>query len=144
MYVPLSNRGEYDYIFGKPASSLTMGSLVEYITRGGTMMTHYGDAFNEYVALQLKTKTSFHVAKLEAVFWKDGKKWSGGQKKRGDEIKVDMYKSMYDAFAPWRDGVFMYLCMEKLSIWERAFGYAYDSNADFEIDFGRRTLPPRS
>jgi spore photoproduct lyase len=61
-----------------------------------------------------------------------------------DDVKVQMYRTMYEALAPWRDGVFMYLCMEKRSIWERAFGYAYDSNADFEIDLGRRALPPRS
>jgi spore photoproduct lyase len=62
----------------------------------------------------------------------------------GDDLKIEMYKTMYDAFTPWRGGVFMYLCMEKRSIWERVFGYAYHSNADFEIDFGHRTLPPRS
>jgi len=60
-----------------------------------------------------------------------------------DDIKVDMYKKLYSAFAPWRDRVFMYLCMEKRSIWEGAFGYAYDSNADFEFDFGQRTVPRR-
>lgn len=61
-----------------------------------------------------------------------------------DEVKVDMYKTMYRTFAPWRGRVFMYLCMEKRSIWERAFGYAYESNDDFERDFGRRTAPRRS
>jgi spore photoproduct lyase len=58
-----------------------------------------------------------------------------------DDIKVEMYKRMYGAFAPWRDRVFTYLCMEKRSIWERAFGYAYDSNDEFEAEFGRRTMP---
>jgi spore photoproduct lyase len=62
----------------------------------------------------------------------------------GDDIKVEMFRTMYEAFSPWRDRVFMYLCMEKQSIWERSFGYAYRSNTDFEIDFGRRTLPPGS
>jgi spore photoproduct lyase len=57
---------------------------------------------------------------------------------------VEMFRTMYEAFSPWRDRVFMYLCMEKQSIWERSFGYAYRSNTDFEIDFGRRTLPPGS
>jgi spore photoproduct lyase len=61
----------------------------------------------------------------------------------GDDLKVRMFKTMYDAFEPWRDRVFFYLCMEKRSIWERAFGYVYDSNLDFEVDFGRKTLFPR-
>jgi spore photoproduct lyase len=60
-----------------------------------------------------------------------------------DDIKVQLYKKIYSAFAPWKDDVFMYLCMEKRSIWERTFGYAYDTNAEFESDFGRRTMPRR-
>jgi len=47
---------------------------------------------------------------------------------------------MYTAFEPWRDKVFMYLCMERAAIWEQAFGYVYDSNEEFERDFGLKTL----
>jgi spore photoproduct lyase len=57
-----------------------------------------------------------------------------------DDIKINMFRAMYHAFAPWRDRVFMYLCMEKRSIWERSFGYVYESNEEFEAEFGRRTL----
>jgi len=61
-----------------------------------------------------------------------------------DDIKVEMFTTMYEAFEPWRRDVFLYLCMEKRSIWERSFGYVYESNNDFEIDFGQRTLRRRS
>ncbi|MEK7730192.1 MAG: spore photoproduct lyase family protein [candidate division KSB1 bacterium] len=57
-----------------------------------------------------------------------------------DEIKIDLFKTMHEAFAPWRERVFMYLCMEKAAIWEKTFGYAYRSNEEFEEDFGRQTM----
>jgi spore photoproduct lyase len=60
-----------------------------------------------------------------------------------DDVKVEMFSAMFDTFSPWRDEVFLYLCMEKRSIWERAFGYAYDTNELFEVEFGRRTRAPR-
>lgn len=56
-----------------------------------------------------------------------------------DAIKIRMFQTMYQAFKPWRDEVFMYLCMEKAAIWESAFGYVYGSNEEFEQDFGRKT-----
>jgi spore photoproduct lyase len=57
-----------------------------------------------------------------------------------DDIKIKMFKTMYETFAPWRDRVFMYLCMEKAAIWENAFGYVYRNNDEFEKDFGRKTM----
>ncbi len=57
-----------------------------------------------------------------------------------DEIKIRMFKTMYDAFAPWHDAVFFYLCMEKAAIWEAVFGSAYETNEIFERDFGRKTM----
>ncbi|MDZ7291417.1 MAG: hypothetical protein ONB44_07760 [candidate division KSB1 bacterium] len=56
-----------------------------------------------------------------------------------DEIKIKLFKTMYEAFAPWRGQVFMYLCMEKASIWENSFGYVYRNNEEFERDFGHKT-----
>jgi hypothetical protein len=47
---------------------------------------------------------------------------------------------MYETFSPWRERVFMYLCMEKAAIWENAFGYVYRSNEEFERDFGLKTM----
>lgn len=57
-----------------------------------------------------------------------------------DHIKINLFKTMYQAFEPWREKVFMYLCMEKASLWEDSFGYVYESNEKFEQDFGRKTM----
>ena len=48
-----------------------------------------------------------------------------------DELKVRMFRTMYRAFAPWHGRVFMYLCMEKATIWDQAFGWRYASNDEF-------------
>ncbi len=57
-----------------------------------------------------------------------------------DEIKVSMFRRMYEAFEPWQGRVFMYLCMEKAAIWEQAFGFVYEDNEEFERDFGAKTM----
>lgn len=58
-----------------------------------------------------------------------------------DDIKVKMFRAMNEALSPWRAGVFMYLCMEKTEIWERALGRTYPDNDTFERDFARHTAP---
>ena len=58
-----------------------------------------------------------------------------------DEIKVTLYKLLYEVFLPWHGEVFFYLCMEKPSIWKGVFGFTYDSNETFEREFGRSTMP---
>jgi spore photoproduct lyase len=57
-----------------------------------------------------------------------------------DDVKVEMFRAMYEAFSRWHDEVFIYLCMEKAEIWERTFGRVYSDNEAFERDFGRRTM----
>ena len=57
-----------------------------------------------------------------------------------DHIKIEMFKQMIDAFKPWKESVFFYLCMEKASIWEASLKYVYKSNDDFERDYGRQTM----
>ena len=61
-----------------------------------------------------------------------------------DDLKVRMFRAMYRALAPWHGRVFLYLCMEKAEIWDRAFGWRFASNDDFERAFGAATLgwPP--
>ena len=54
-----------------------------------------------------------------------------------DAVKVEMFQTMHEALAPWHEDVFMYLCMEKAQIWERALGRSYASNDEFELDFAR-------
>jgi spore photoproduct lyase len=58
-----------------------------------------------------------------------------------DDDKVRMFSAMNEWLAPWRQRVFIYLCMEKAEIWQRSFGHVYDSNEEFEADFGRRVMP---
>jgi len=57
-----------------------------------------------------------------------------------DDIKNMMFSKMYETFKPWLDKVFIYLCMEKAEIWKNSFGYVYNSNEEFEIDFGKKTM----
>ncbi len=54
-----------------------------------------------------------------------------------DHIKIEMFRTMFQAFAPWHEQVFFYLCMEKAEIWEEVFGWAYPTNEEFEEEFGR-------
>lgn len=49
-----------------------------------------------------------------------------------DAIKIEMFKTMHQAFAPWHQKVFFYLCMEKAEIWRQSFGYVYPKNERFE------------
>jgi len=57
-----------------------------------------------------------------------------------DNIKIQMYKTIYTAFQPWQDKVYMYLCMEKPAIWQKVFGYRYSNNRAFEQDFAQKTI----
>jgi spore photoproduct lyase len=57
-----------------------------------------------------------------------------------DEIKIAMFRKIYQAFEHWQGRVFMYLCMEKASIWENALGYVYETNEEFEQDFCAKTM----
>ncbi|MCY4484231.1 MAG: radical SAM protein [Spirochaetaceae bacterium] len=61
-----------------------------------------------------------------------------------DDLKVAMFSTMYRVLAPWRERVFMYLCMEKPAIWNRAFGWRFGSNEEFEQAFAAGTLYRKS
>ena len=52
------------------------------------------------------------------------------------DLKREMFGHMYRAFEPWHGRVFMYLCMEEAAFWHSTFGCCYDSNEEFEADFG--------
>lgn len=60
-----------------------------------------------------------------------------GKQTYPDEIKIKMFKAMDEALRPWREKVFIFLCMEKAAIWEAAFGYVYENNEEFESAFGQ-------
>ncbi len=48
------------------------------------------------------------------------------------ELKRVFFKHIYDAFSPWHDKTFFYLCMEDSSLWKDVFGYGYEDNETFE------------
>jgi len=51
-----------------------------------------------------------------------------------DEIKIEKFSTMYQAFKEWHNKVFFYLCMEKASLWEKSLGFVYPDNNTFEKD----------
>lgn len=48
------------------------------------------------------------------------------------ETKEKLFRTAYEAFTPWHNNVFFYLCMEDASLWEPVFGMDYESNDAFE------------
>lgn len=46
--------------------------------------------------------------------------------------KAQMFRALYEAFAPWHEAVFFYMCMEDASLWQKVFGFEYPSNDAFE------------
>ena len=61
-----------------------------------------------------------------------------------DDLKLDMFRSVYHGLRGWHGKVFMYLCMEKPEIWERLWGRRYRSNEEFLNDFGQAVRPRRT
>ena len=59
-----------------------------------------------------------------------------------DARKIELFSHLHGALLPWHEDVFMYLCMEKASVWEAVFGRCYASNVAFELDFARRAGRP--
>ncbi len=49
------------------------------------------------------------------------------------ELKVEMFRPLYEALSPWHGKVFFYLCMEAQSLWRPVFGHEYPSNEAFEV-----------
>ena len=52
-----------------------------------------------------------------------------------DEVKVEIFETMYEAFRPWRNKVFQYLCMERAYFWDKVFGWHYPTNDHFSSAF---------
>ena len=57
-----------------------------------------------------------------------------------DDVKIKMFSKMYQNFKAWHNKVFIYLCMEKAEIWKKSLGYVYNTNEEFETDFGKKTM----
>ena len=54
-----------------------------------------------------------------------------------DATKVELFRTVHQAFRPWHDHVFMYLCMERAYFWDQVFGRSYENNGQFEAEFNR-------
>ena len=50
------------------------------------------------------------------------------------EIKVEMFKFLYDSLKKWHKEVYFYMCMENHSLWKDVFGFEYPTNESFEMD----------
>jgi len=50
------------------------------------------------------------------------------------EIKEEMFRGVYEAFKPWHDQVYFYMCMEDESLWKKVFGYEYAHNEEMQMD----------
>ena len=48
------------------------------------------------------------------------------------EIKVELFKTLYQSFSPWHGKVFFYMCMEDPTLWKDVFGFEFQSNEEFE------------
>jgi spore photoproduct lyase len=59
-----------------------------------------------------------------------------------DEIKVRLFRHLFECLAPWHAEVFFYLCMEAAPTWRRTLGRAYPTNAEFEQAFASHCLEP--
>lgn len=49
-----------------------------------------------------------------------------------EDVKTEMFKTVYDSFSSWHKEVFIYLCMEDHTYWPKVFGYSYKNNIEFE------------
>ncbi|MBI4395093.1 MAG: hypothetical protein HY583_02735 [Candidatus Omnitrophica bacterium] len=57
-----------------------------------------------------------------------------------DSIKLELFRTMCEAFKPWHGAVYMYLCMERAYFWDEVFGWHYPTNEEFESDFGTKVM----
>jgi spore photoproduct lyase len=50
------------------------------------------------------------------------------------EDKLEMFSEVYNAFEPWHNKVYFYMCMEDESLWKSVFGFEYSHNDEMEMD----------
>lgn len=47
-------------------------------------------------------------------------------------MKREIFQAAWEAFEPWREEVFFYICMEEPRLWEDVLGWKYENNEAFE------------
>jgi spore photoproduct lyase len=52
-----------------------------------------------------------------------------------DELKIEIYRHLYQALSGWQNQLMIYLCMEKAAIWDAVFGKVHASSVAFEQHF---------
>lgn len=57
-----------------------------------------------------------------------------------DDIKLSLFSAINEYFKPWHGKVYRYLCMERSFFWDKLFGWHYETNDEFEKDFGRQVM----
>ncbi|MGI6681173.1 MAG: radical SAM protein [Bdellovibrionota bacterium] len=56
------------------------------------------------------------------------------------DLKIKLYKTLYNYFEKFHNKTYFYLCMETREIWEEVFGFCYKDNDAFLKDFLKKTL----
>jgi len=56
------------------------------------------------------------------------------------EIKVLLFKNLFEALSFWKDKVYFYMCMEDPSLWKEVFGFEYQNNDEFEFKMKKAYL----
>ncbi len=84
--------------------------------------------FTKKVINQIRTRKDYRSRILQMPLVNAAGKYSYPR-----EIKVDLFKSLYDNLCSWHKDVFFYLCMENHDLWLDVFGHEYQSNETFEI-----------
>ncbi len=48
------------------------------------------------------------------------------------KLKQEMFQALYQAFTPWHEDLFFYMCMEDQNLWKPVFGKSFEDNDVFE------------
>ncbi|MDR2342273.1 MAG: hypothetical protein LBD84_04465 [Campylobacteraceae bacterium] len=82
--------------------------------------------FTKPVLKQIRTKAdSNHILRMPLLD-------TNGKFSYPMHIKEEMFGVLYRAFKAWHKDIFFYLCMEDKSLWQKVFGYEFESNEVFE------------
>ncbi|MBI4224361.1 MAG: hypothetical protein HY609_05460, partial [Deltaproteobacteria bacterium] len=107
------------------------GKVLENFAPGEVRFISLGTVTFIKPVLQAIRRGGLPTKMLQMPFQKDPLgKWT-----YPDRLKEEMFKTLYQALAPWHGKVFIYLCMEKPEIWKKVFGFAYPSHREFENAF---------
>jgi spore photoproduct lyase len=111
-------------------------SLVKLFDPEEVLFVSYGSLTLIKPAISAIRKSGMHTRILQMETARDPK----GKVTYPDRIKVRLFRHMHEVMRDWHGCVYTYLCMEKRGIWNEVFGFAYESNEQFEYDLCRKAL----